>query len=79
MTDHTTWLFDWFRARAPRVTLAAEDNYFSAGAIDSFGVIELIEDMEQAFAVRFTQDDFQDRRFSSVAGLAALLAEKAGA
>lgn len=79
MTDHTTWLFDWFRARAPQVTLAAEDNYFSAGAIDSFGVIELIEDMEQAFSVRFTQDDFQDRRFSSVAGLAALLAEKAGA
>lgn len=79
MADYRTWLFDWFRKRAPQIELAPDDNYFNAGAIDSFGVIELIEDMEQAFAVRFTQDDFQDRRFSSVAGLAALLAEKGGA
>ncbi|MDP2431768.1 MAG: acyl carrier protein [Pseudomonadota bacterium] len=79
MTDHSAWLFDWFRQRAAHITLAPDDNYFNAGAIDSFGVIELIEDMERAFSVRFSQDDFQDRRFSSVAGLAALLAEKMGA
>ena len=79
MADCRTWLFDWFRQRAPHVVLAPDDNFFNAGAIDSFGVIELIEDMEQTYAVRFTQDDFQDRRFSSVAGLTALLAEKAGA
>ncbi len=76
MADYSAWLFDWFRQRAPHIALAPDDNYFNAGAIDSFGVIELIEDLEQAFTVRFSQDDFQDRRFSSVAGLAALLAEK---
>lgn len=78
MADYSTWLFEWFRKRAPQVELAPDDNYFNAGAIDSFGVIELIEDMEQAFAIRFSQGDFQDRRFSSVAGLTALLAEKMG-
>jgi len=79
MTNYTGWLFDWFRRRAPHIELAPDDNYFTAGAIDSLGVIELIEDMEQAFSVCFTQENFQDRRFPSVAGLAAMLAEKGGA
>jgi D-alanine--poly(phosphoribitol) ligase subunit 2 len=78
MADYSTWLLDWFRQRAPAIALSADDNYFNAGAIDSFGVIELIEDMEQTFAVRFSQDDFQDRRFSSIAGLSELLAGKSG-
>jgi D-alanine--poly(phosphoribitol) ligase subunit 2 len=78
VADYVSWLQAWFRQRAPHVQLAPEDNYFTAGAIDSLGVIELVEDLEKTFAVRFTQDDFQDRRFSSVAGLADLLAGKAG-
>lgn len=78
MADYSLWLLDWFHQRAPHISLKPDDNYFNTGAIDSLGVIELIEDMEQAFAVRFTQDDFQDRRFSSMAGLSALLIEKLG-
>lgn len=79
MTEYEAWLLDWFRHRSPGVELAPDANFFNAGAIDSFGVIELIEDVETTFAVRFTQDDFQDRRFSSAAGLSALLREKTGA
>lgn len=76
MTDFSGWLFDWFKQQAPQVQLRADDNYFEVGAIDSFGVIELIEDMEKAFLVRFSQDDFQDRRFPTISGLAAILVEK---
>ena len=78
MTEYQTWLADWFTRRAPQTALAPEDNYFGVGAIDSFGVIELIEDMELAFHVRFTQDDFQDHRFVSIRGLVEMLTEKAG-
>lgn len=78
MCKYSGWLFAWFHERAPQVELNPDDNFFNMGAIDSLGVIELIEAMERAFAVRFTQDDFQDRRFSSVSGLAAMLAEKEG-
>jgi acyl carrier protein len=76
MNDFPTWLIDWFHKRAPKVVLAPTDNYFESGAIDSLGVIELIEDMEQTFKVRFTQEDFQDRRFSYVSGLVEMLNEK---
>ena len=66
----------WFRRRAPHIELDPTNSYFDAGAIDSLGVIELIEDLELAFGVRFTQADFQDRRFPSVSGLAEILEEK---
>jgi acyl carrier protein len=76
MTDFSTWLIDWFHKRAPKVMLMQTDNYFEAGAIDSLGVIELIEDIEQTFKVRFTQEDFQDRRFPQISGLVEMLTEK---
>lgn len=78
MVDYSGWLFDWFRKRSPQVHLSVEDNYFDAGAIDSFGVIELIEDMECNLEVKFTQDDFYDRRFFSISGLSEILTEKSG-
>jgi kynurenine formamidase/acyl carrier protein len=74
--DFTGWLLEWFRKRAPHIELMSDDNYFTAGAIDSLGVIELIEDIEHSFDVQFTQDDFQDRRFSVVSGLSEMLKEK---
>lgn len=76
MNDYSKWLLDWFNKRVPHVHLSTEDNYFNAGAIDSLGIMELIEDMEQHFLIRFTQDDFQDRRFASIAGLTAIVSEK---
>jgi len=76
MNDYQTWLVHWFAQQAPDASLTPQDNFFDVGAIDSFGVIELIEAAENAFDIRFTNDDFQDRRFSSIAGLAEILSEK---
>ena len=53
-----------------------DENYFDAGAIDSFGVIELIEAVEDRFKIAFRQHDFQDRRFATVAGLAEIVHER---
>lgn len=77
--DYTAWLQDWFAQRAPALNLTLDENYFNAGAIDSLGVIELVEDVETAFSLSFTPEDFQDRRFTSIAGLAELLRDKAAA
>jgi acyl carrier protein len=71
------WLRDWFKDKAPDRELQADENYFDAGAIDSFQVIELIEAIEDAFSCRFTETDFQDRRFVTLSGLAAIISEKA--
>lgn len=76
MNKYEAWLLDWFKNRTPHIELNPDENYFDAGVIDSFGVIELIEELENTYAVSFTQDDFLDRRFSSVSGLTELLTEK---
>jgi acyl carrier protein len=76
MKDNKQWIIDWFKRQAPHIKLEIDENYFAAGAIDSMGIIELIEEMEQYFSVRFSQDDFQDERFSCIGGLTEMLAEK---
>jgi D-alanine--poly(phosphoribitol) ligase subunit 2 len=68
------WLQNWFAARG--ATVARDQNYFDSNAIDSFGVIEMIEEIEDHFKLKFRQHDFQDRRFATVAGLAEIINER---
>ena len=69
---------DWFRghnealASTPTEEMVTAD-YFESEFIDSFGVIQLVEDTEQHFKLRFDERDFQDRRFSTVVGLAEII------
>ena len=69
-------MLKWFKKYQPDVKLTPDESYFDADAIDSLGIIELIEDLESTFSVKFTQADFQDRRFASITGLASILKEK---
>ena len=68
------WLQDWFAGRGARPQ--RDENYFDAGAIDSFGIIEMIEAVESHFKFAFHQHDFQDRRFATIAGLAEIVDER---
>ena len=74
MSKTETWLHDWFAARGTHP--AREQNYFEADAVDSFGIIELIEAIETHFAFSFGATDFQDRRFATIAGLAEIVDER---
>lgn len=79
MEPTLAWLLDWFRenksaAIDPQKDFAAL-NYFEAGWIDSFGVIEMIGDIENHFGIRFAETHFQDRRFVTVGGLSRIILE----
>ena len=72
------WLLDWFQQKKTLPGPAEERldlDYFEAGLIDSFGVTELIVDVEETFGIEFRDVDFQDRRFSRIGGLAEIIAE----
>lgn len=80
-TTELTWLTAWFREQNPGLagvadTEMAEADFFASEYIDSFGVIMLIEAAEQAFGITFDEDDFQNRDFSKVSGLAGIIADK---
>jgi acyl carrier protein len=72
------WLKDWFAARMPDIELTPDQNYFDAGAIDSFGAIELIEEIEDRFAIQLTEQDFQNRDFVTLGGLAGIIRARQG-
>ena len=82
MNEVQAWVVDWFAQRksfvegSPEQRLAVD--YFQKGIIDSFGVVELIGDIEAHFQIQFLETDFQDRRFSTLGGLAEIIAQRRG-
>ena len=70
------WLHGWLSRKAPVPDIApsADENFFEAGWIDLLGIIELIEDVETEFGIRFSARYFQDRTFPTINGLAKIIA-----
>jgi|TARA_B110000014_G_C19758797_1_gene395178 acyl carrier protein len=75
MNEYVEWLIIWFKKKNPKIILELEENYINSGVIDSLGIIELVEDIEEAFNINFNQSNLQDRRFSSINGLAKIILE----
>ena len=77
--DTRSWLLEWFKKQDGGATVTLEPgtdtNYFEADWIDSFGVLALIADIETRYGIAFGSDHFQDRRFSTVDGLAEIINE----
>ncbi len=72
------WLCHWFISRRKFKGDASQlppVNYFDAALLTSLEVIEFVSEIEDRFAVQFSEQDFQDPRFVTVAGLADLIAE----
>lgn len=74
--DAKTWIDEWFKARNPDGSLGPNENFVDKGVVDSFGIVELIEQVEAAFHIRFTDDDFQRTEMMTQAGLTAIVSEK---
>ena len=73
-----SWLVDWFNKRNGKMNskICPEESYYQKGYIDSFGIIELIGDIEDHFAIRFDDKDFQDPAFRTVMGLVNIIDQK---
>jgi acyl carrier protein len=75
------WLTSWFilRAKIGREatgkTAAAirRTDYFDAGWLTSMEVVEFVTEIEQQFAMQFSDRDLQDSRFVTINGLAELI------
>jgi acyl carrier protein len=76
METYTNWINDWLNDHKGGTNIVIEDGFLKEGIIDSFGVILLIEDIEQEFSIKLNQKDFQDNRFGSIIGLAEIINEK---
>ncbi len=73
------WLLDWLSNRTTLPAKGREElvltDFFEAGWVDSFGIMELIAEIERRFGVVFTAEHFERKSFFNIAGLAKLIAE----
>ena len=46
-TDIEDWLIAWFKRRNPTAIIDMTNDYYCSGLVDSFGIIELIGDLEK--------------------------------
>jgi acyl carrier protein len=67
------WLSKWFEEKEGHSAPNKHSDFYDSGQIDSFGIIELIGDIEDRFGVFFTDDDFRQDYFRTIAGLARLI------
>ena len=75
------WLTSWFVSRSKIGREAAEiaasarhqTDYFEAGWLTSMEVVEFVTEIEQQFAMQFSDRDLQDPRFVTINGLAELI------
>ena len=74
------WIIQTLSNRAThQVILEVHDNYLEKGVIDSFGLMEFIEEIEQNFSIQFSNSEFSDRRFVTISGLTEIITSKMNA
>ena len=71
--DAKEWLREWFARKGPVPEPTVD--YFETGILDSLGAVGLVADIEKEFSVRFEDKHYRQPRFSTLAGLAGLIAE----
>ena len=71
------WLKQWFvsRSKIPQQTSQPpfDTDYFEAGWLTSMEVVEFVTEIEQQFAVQFSDRELQDPRFVTIAGLTEII------
>lgn len=74
------WIIDWFVKNTDlvkdEIMKNGRENYLEKGWIDSFKFISYITDIETKFNIHFSNDQFQDRNFSTIEGIIKIIEEK---
>lgn len=77
MTQERKWIVNYLvkncAADDTEVNANLDKNYFLAGYIDSFQFINMISQIEEEFGVEFDNEQFEDKNFSTVNGLAKII------
>ena len=55
------WIEAWLQARRPDadIALTAETDLYKTGLLDSLGIIELVEAIEDQYGILFTDEEMQ--------------------
>ena len=79
-SEEQDWLIEWFDLQTVVNNDTLRNNtdvdYLREGWIDSMQFIGLISSIENEFDIEFSNDEFQNRSFATISGLAQMIADK---
>ena len=83
MQNSLNWVYDFFSQRG-EVPGKDRDSQISVDIfdnelVDSFGIVELVTEIETGFKIELTSQDMDDSRFRTIQGLAELIDERVAA
>jgi len=74
------WIINWFEENTDlnkeEIEKNISENYFAKGWIDSLKFISFITDIEGNFNIRFSNEEFQNRSFSTIEGMSKIIQGK---
>lgn len=74
------WIVDWFvknsNVSTELIRKNFEENYLENGWIDSLKFVSFITELEDKFKIKFSNEEFQNTKFSTVEGLSQIIEEK---
>ena len=81
MTENVeNWLIEWFSKNTTsnneEIVSSLDENFFEKNWIDSLKFIEFVSNIEEKFGIVFDNNEFQDRSFSTIKGLAKIIERK---
>jgi acyl carrier protein len=80
MDDISEWIVRWFLEHSSgeekEIRQQLKENYLEKGWIDSFKFILFITQVEKQFGISFSNDEFQNRNFATIAGVAGIIRRK---
>lgn len=76
----SAWIINWFKdntfLKEEEIRSQIDVNYFEKGWIDSFKFISFVTDVEENFGIHFSNNEFQDRAFATIEGVARIIESK---
>lgn len=70
------WLIQWLGRRNPGVDITGASRIYDDGLVDSFGIIELLQDSEKQFSISFSDRELRQKFFSTIDDFARMIDQK---
>lgn len=70
------WLIQWLQRRNPGVEISGDSKIYDDQLVDSFGILELLQDAEQHFSISFRDQELRQKFFRTVDDFAGMIDKK---
>ena len=70
------WLVQWLQKRNPGLNISGGSKIYDEGLVDSFGIIELLQDTESHFSISFEDSELRQQFFKTIDDFARMIDKK---